>query len=153
VPHPPVILPHDDDGMPGLVETGGGMQRRRMSDTVHRLEAEAYALFRIVTGFLFICHGLQKVFGLFGGTPVGAPPFIVWTAGPLELGCGLLVMLGLYTRPAAFLASGLMAVAYWIGHGSHALFPIQNQGELAVAYCFVFLFISARGAGKWSVGS
>lgn len=122
-----------------------------MSDTTHRYEPDAYALLRIVVGFLFLCHGLQKVFGWFGGVPAGAPPFIVWTTGPLELGCGLLVMIGLYTRPAAFLASGLMAFAYWIGHGTHALLPIQNQGELAVLYCFAFLFISPRGAGKWSV--
>ncbi len=122
-----------------------------MIATVERYEAEIYALLRIVTGFLFLCHGLQKVFGLFGGVPPGAPAAIIWTAGPLELLGGSLVMVGLCTRTAAFIASGLMAFAYWMGHGTHALFPIQNQGELAVLYCFIFLFVSARGAGKWSV--
>jgi len=72
-------------------------------------------------------------------------------AGPIELVCGFLVMIGLLTRPAAFLASGLMGVAYWLAHGTRALLPILNQGELAVLYCFVFLFIAARGPGRWSV--
>ena len=64
---------------------------------------------------------------------------------------GILVMIGLFTRPAAFLASGLMAFAYWMGHGTKALLPVQNGGELAVLYCFLFLFISARGSGIWSL--
>jgi putative oxidoreductase len=72
-------------------------------------------------------------------------------AGPIELFGGILVMLGLFTRWAAFLCSGQMAAAYWIGHGTQALLPLLNQGELAALYCFVFLFISARGAGIWSL--
>jgi putative oxidoreductase len=114
-------------------------------------EPQAYALLRIASGFLFLWHGMQKVFGVPGGMPAGAPAFIVWTAGPIELVCGLLVMLGLFTGWAAFLASGLMAFAYWLGHGTKALLPVVNQGELAALYCFVFLFIAARGAGMWSV--
>jgi putative oxidoreductase len=116
-------------------------------------EVEVYAVLRIVLGFLFLWHGMQKVFGFPGEVPAGAPAFILYTAGPIELGCGVLVMVGLYTRPAAFLASGLMAFAYWLGHGTHALLPILNQGELAVLYCFGFLYIAARGAGTWSVDS
>jgi len=116
-------------------------------------EVEVYALLRIVLGFLFFWHGMQKLFGFPGEVPAGAPAFILYTAGPIELGCGVLVMVGLYTRPAAFLASGLMAFAYWLGHGTHALLPILNQGELAVLYCFGFLYVAARGAGTWSVDS
>ena len=79
------------------------------------------------------------------------PAFIVWIAAPIEFFGGVLIMLGLFTRPAAFLSSGLMAVAYWMGHGMQALLPIVNKGELAVIFCFLFLFISAKGAGMWSV--
>ena len=114
-------------------------------------EAEVYALVRIVAGFLFLCHGMQKVFGFPGEVPAGAPALILWTAGPIELVGGALVMIGFLTRWAAFLASGLMAFAYWLAHGTRALLPILNDGELAVLYCFVFLFIAARGPGLWSV--
>ncbi len=118
---------------------------------MRRYEQHTYALFRIIFGFLFVWHGLQKLFDIPVASPPGAPPFIIYTAGPLELGCGALVMVGLLTGWAAFLASGLMAFAYWMAHGPHALLPIQNQGELAVLYCFAFLYISARGAGIWSI--
>ena len=113
-------------------------------------EAQCYALMRIVVGFLFLWHGMQKVFGFPGDPPPGAPAFIIWTAGPIELLGGLFVMLGLFTRVAAFVTSGLMAFAYWLAHGTLALLPILNQGELAVLYCFVFLYIAARGPGIWS---
>ncbi len=114
-------------------------------------ERETYALLRIVTGFLFLWYGMSKVFGFPSPPPPGAPPAILWTAGPIELVCGVLVMLGLFTRWAAFIASGQMAFAYWLGHGTHALLPIQNHGELAVLFCFVFLYVAARGPGAWSL--
>ena len=114
-------------------------------------ELQTYAAMRIVTGFLFLWHGLSKVFGIPEAPPPGAPAFIIWTAGPIELIGGVLVMIGLFTRQAAFLCSGLMAFGYWMGHGTNALLPVQNKGELAALYCFVFLYISARGAGTWSV--
>jgi putative oxidoreductase len=119
---------------------------------MRRYEGETYALMRIVVGFLFLWHGVQKLFG-FPPLPEGivVPAFVTWIAGPIELFGGLLVMIGLFTGWAAFLCSGLMAFAYWMGHGMKALLPILNQGELAAAYCFVFLFIAARGAGRWSV--
>jgi len=106
---------------------------------------------RIVAGFLFLWHGAQKLFGIPVPVPGEVPAFITYIAGPIELIGGILVMIGLFTRQAAFLASGLMAAAYWMGHGTKALLPLQNQGELAVLYCFVFLFISTQGGGIWSV--
>jgi len=112
-----------------------------------------YALFRIMSGFMFMLHGMQKLFGLFGGTPPGAPPFVVYGAGGIEFVCGVLILLGLFAAPAAFLASGTMAVAYFIGHVfPHGnILPIVNEGEPAALYCFVFLYISAHGSGIWSV--
>ena len=116
-------------------------------------ETQTYALLRIVSGFLFFWHGTQKLFGVPGGGPPGAPPFVVYVGGGLELVCGALVVIGLTTSWAAFIASGEMAVAYWLVHGTRALLPIQNQGELAVLYCFVFLYIAARGPGIWALDS
>jgi putative oxidoreductase len=115
-------------------------------------EAQTYALLRIVAGFLFLWHGSQKVLG-YPPMPEGhqAPAFIIWTAGPIELVGGILVMIGLFTRWAAFLCSGLMAFAYWMAHGLNAPLPVNNGGEPAALYCFVFLFIAARGPGIWSV--
>lgn len=118
-----------------------------------RYSASCYALMRIVVGFLFLWHGVQKLFGFPAGMPPGVPAFITYVAGPIELLGGLLVMIGLFTNWAAFIASGQMAFAYWIGHGTKALLPLVNQGELAALYCFVFLFIAAKGAGCWSVDS
>ncbi|NOK36676.1 DoxX family protein [Corallococcus exercitus] len=113
-----------------------------------------YALLRIVTGLMFMQHGLQKLFGLFGGVPPGAPPFVVYGAGTIEFLGGALVALGLFAGPAAFIASGTMAFAFFLGHvASHGgnVIPLVNQGELAALYCFVFLYIAARGSGIWSV--
>jgi putative oxidoreductase len=123
-----------------------------MAPFMKKYEAETYALMRIVVGFLFLWHGLQKLVGI-PPLPEGfvVPAFVTWIAGPIELFAGLLVMIGLQTRWAAFLCSGLMAFAYWLGHGTKALLPILNQGEPAALYCFVFLFIAARGAGIWSI--
>ena len=114
-------------------------------------EGQTYALMRIVTGFLFLWHGSSKLLGFPMPAPAEAPAFVIWVGGIIELAGGILVMIGLQTRLAAFLCSGLMAAAYWMAHGMNAPLPIQNQGELAAIYCFVFLFISARGAGMWSV--
>jgi putative oxidoreductase len=116
-----------------------------------------YALLRIVTGYMFLWHGTRKLFGFPGAEQ--ASSYMFWIAGPIELIGGVLVMIGLFTRPLAFLCSGFSAAAYWVAHGSFsdlpgsALLPITNGGELAVLYCFVFLYIAARGAGIWSVDS
>jgi putative oxidoreductase len=116
-------------------------------------EAWIYAALRIMAGLLFMQHGLQKIFGLFGGVPADAPAFVVWVAGAVELVGGALVAIGLFAGPAAFLASGTMAVAYFMGHWARTgeFFPILNQGELAILYCFVFLYVAARGSGALSV--
>ena len=124
-----------------------------MKHFMSRYNSPCYALMRIVAGFLFLWHGAQKLFGIPSAIPGEAPAFIIYIAGPIELIGGILIMIGLYTNWAAFLASGLMAAAYWIGHGTTALLPIQNQGELAALYCFVFLFISSQGGGLWSIDS
>ena len=114
-------------------------------------ESQTHALLRIVAGLLFLWHGMSKLFGFPTPAPEGMPAPMLYLVGGIELGGGVLVMIGLLTRWAAFLCSGLMAFAYWIAHGTKALFPIQNQGELAVLYCFVFLYIAAKGPGIWSV--
>ena len=120
-----------------------------MASFMRRFSGETYALMRIVTGLLFLWHGSQKLFG-FPPAAQDAPPFILYVAGPIELIGGTLVAVGLFTRWAAFICSGLMAAAYWMAHGTNHLFPLVNGGELAALYCFVFLFISAHGAGMWS---
>jgi putative oxidoreductase len=122
-----------------------------MQPPLARVAGPAYAAFRIVTGFLFAFHGAQKLFGAFGGQaqPLASMP---GAAGAIELVCGVLVMVGVLTGIAAFLASGEMAVAYFLAHAPKGLWPIQNGGELAALYCFAFLYIAARGAGMWSLG-
>ena len=119
---------------------------------MNRLAGFAHSLLRIVSGFLFIHPGGMKLLGWFGGMPHGVEmtPLLV-TAGVIELVCGTLIFLGLLTRPAAFIASGEMAFAYFIGHFPHGFWPIQNHGEPAVLFCFIFLYFAASGAGPISV--
>jgi putative oxidoreductase len=113
-------------------------------------ESIAYAALRIVSGFLFSCHGAQKLFGAFGGHQMLHVPLML-VAGIIEFGCGILILLGLVTSIAAIIASGEMAVAYFMQHLTKGVFPIQNGGELAVVYCFLFLFIATHGSGKFAV--
>ena len=115
-----------------------------------RFVEPTYAMMRVVVGLLFAFHGAQKLFGVLDGT---ARPIVslMGLAGIIEFTAGLLVMIGLLGGLAAFVASGQMAFAYFLGHAPRGGWPIQNDGELAVVFCFVFLFISARGAGLWSV--
>jgi putative oxidoreductase len=107
-----------------------------------------YALLRIVTGILFACHGAQKLFGALGGTAMTSNPTML-AAGIIEFGGGLLIAIGLLTSWAAFLASGQMAVAYFMVHAKGGFWPIINKGELAVVYCFLFLYIAAHGSGPY----
>lgn len=121
-----------------------------------KLEPTAYAALRIVSGFLFFCHGAQKILGMFGGfmgQPGNRAPIIglMGVAGIIELVGGALVAIGFQTRIAAFLSSGQMAVAYFMAHQKNGALPIQNQGELAVLYCFIFLFLATRGSGVLSL--
>ncbi|EAS46515.1 hypothetical protein GB2207_06673 [gamma proteobacterium HTCC2207] len=113
-------------------------------------EEQAYALLRIVTGFLFIWHGTQKLMNYPVEFPYPLNP-LMYTAGAIEMVGGVLVMIGLFTRPTAFICSGTMAAAYWMAHGMNNVFPIINRGELAALFCFAFLFIAVRGAGIWSL--
>ena len=111
------------------------------------------SVLRIIAAFLFIAHGAQKLFGFLAppGMP-SFPPFSqMWIGGILEFFGGLLLLLGLFTRPVAFILSGMMAVAYFQMHAPGGFWPLQNKGELAVLYCFVFLFLSVAGGGEWSV--
>jgi len=110
-----------------------------------------YAILRIVTGLLFMFHGSQKLLGWPLEPMAGVPPFVTYIAGPIELLGGALVMVGLMTRWAAFVSSGLMAVAYWMAHGSKDLYPLLNGGELAIVFCIAFLYISSQGPGIWSL--
>lgn len=114
------------------------------------IEDYAYAAMRIVTGFLFLFHGLQKLFGMFDGRAVELMS-LRGVAGVIELVGGSLVMVGLFTAPVAFICSGEMAFAYFIAHHPQSFWPVLNGGELAALYCFVFLYIAARGAGPLSV--
>jgi len=114
-----------------------------------------YFLLRVVSGFLFIQSGGLILFGWFGGIPgqPGHPPLLSETGigGILEFFGGIAIMLGLFTRPVAFILSGMMAVAYWQFHAPNGAWPLQNQGMPAVLFCFIFLYMAARGGGDWSL--
>jgi len=114
-----------------------------------------YFLLRVVAGFLFMQSGAVILFGWFGGMPGASspPPLMSQTGigGILEFFGGILILLGLFTRPVAFILSGMMAVAYWQFHAPQGGWPLQNQGMPAVLFCFIFLYIAARGGGDWSL--
>jgi len=121
-----------------------------------RLAPAMLSLLRIVTGLIFLEHGSQKLLGF----PPAAPPMsspapftLLWVGGVLELLGGIAILLGLFTRPVAFLLSGEMAVAYWMFHAPKSPFPAVNMGDAAILYCFVFLYLSAAGPGPWSLDS
>ena len=114
-------------------------------------QEQAYALLRITAGFMFLLHGTQKFFNFPQQYPYGELGFLSIAAGSIELISGVLIILGLTTRGAAFLCSGTMAVAYWLVHGTKSFYPLVNGGELAALYCFIFLFIACKGSGIWSM--
>ncbi|MGE0180141.1 MAG: DoxX family protein [Sphingomonas sp.] len=113
----------------------------------------AQGLLRIVAGLLFLAHGVVKLIGFPPGAQPGQVPIasLMGVGGVIELVAGTLIMIGLFTRPAAFLASGQMAVAYWMFHAPRSLYPVMNQGDAAILFCFAFLFIAAAGAGAFSI--
>jgi len=125
------------------------------------LTEKVYALIRILTGLMFSVHGLQKVFGVLWTMPFPRPewPSQAWVGGVIELVTGVLIAAGLFTRCAAFVASGTMAVAYWQFHvfgagdlqGVAKYVPAVNNGTPAVLYCFLFLYMACKGGGQWSV--
>lgn len=120
------------------------------SDAWSRWQPVALSLLRIVMGFLYMPHGAQKLFGAFGDQPAELLS-LMGVAGVLEVFGGLMILVGWYTRPVAFLLSGQMAVAYWLRHAPDGLWPILNGGELAAFYCFAYLFLSTAGGGPWSL--
>jgi putative oxidoreductase len=121
-----------------------------MDRVLGRLEETVYALMRFVIGALFACHGAQKLFGVLGGQVKTGDPLML-VGGIIEFGGGLMVALGLFAGIAAFIASGMMAVAYFKAHAPSGFWPILNHGEPAVLYCFIFLFIAAHGSGRYSL--
>lgn len=117
-------------------------------------QGQLLSLLRIVAGLMFLCHGTAKVLGFPAVEGVPGPGLsLAGLSGPFELVLGALLVLGLFTRPAAFLASGFCAVGYWMFHGANGLFPILNGGETIALYCFVWLYFVAAGPGPWSVDS
>ncbi len=114
-----------------------------------------YFLLRVVAGLLFIQTGGVILFGWFGGMPghAGPPPMMsqIWIGGVLEFFGGIAIALGIATRPVAFILSGMMAVAYWQFHAPNSPWPTQNQGMPAILFCFIFLYMAAKGAGDWSL--
>jgi putative oxidoreductase len=131
------------------------MEKAMSQTKLASLQPYMRSLMRMVLGFTFSLHGFQKLFGLLGGmrgSGATAELFsLIWFAGCLEAFGGLLIFLGLFTAPVTFLLSGQMAVAYFIGHFPRGFWPILNGGELAIVYCFVFLYFFTAGPGPWSL--
>jgi putative oxidoreductase len=116
-----------------------------------RWQPQLLALLRMVTGLLFVEHGTSKFFAFPVPFPVHPLPPMLMTAGAIELVCGLFVTVGLFTRLAAFIASGEMAVGYFMMHFPKSPWPVANMGDGAILFCFIFLYLAAAGAGAWSV--
>jgi putative oxidoreductase len=123
-----------------------------MERVLGRFSPYFFAVLRIVAGAMFLMHGTQKLLGWPGGKTVPVAS-LFGVAGIIEMVCGTLLIIGLFGSFAAFIACGEMVAAYFIAHAGRAIFPIQNQGELAVLYCVVYLYIASRGSGIWSVDS
>lgn len=119
-----------------------------------RFSAPLLSVLRIMSALLFMAHGTAKLLGFPATEMFAQPPemgSLIWIAGVLELVGGALLAIGLFTRPVAFVLAGQMAFAYFIGHAPQATFPVQNGGDAAILFCFVFLYIAAAGGGPWSL--
>jgi putative oxidoreductase len=122
-----------------------------MTDRLSAYAPQALSVLRIVAALLFLAHGTQKLMG-FPAAEFAPPMFsIFWFAGVIEIITGVLIGIGLFTRPAAFIASGTMAFAYWMAHAPASFFPTNNGGDAAILFCFVFLFLVFAGPGRWAV--
>ena len=121
-----------------------------MERLLGRFAPQIFAVLRILTGVMLACHGAQKLLPVFGGPMANRPPLMT-LAGTIELGAGTMIALGLFASYASFVASGLMAAAYFMVHFGQGFFPLVNHGELAVVYCWFFLFLAAHGPGTWSL--
>lgn len=127
-----------------------------MNPTVVALWApRALALLRIVAALIFMAHGTQKLFGFPAPASGNFPPMmsLPWIAAIIEVVGGVLLLLGVMVRPAAFIMSGTMAVAYWMAHAPRSPFPVNNGGDAAILYCFVFLYLAVAGGGSWTLAS
>lgn len=124
-------------------------------NSLGRFQPQTLALLRIFAALSFISHGTQKLFGFPAPPSWGMPGAfsLLWIAAVLEVFGGALVLVGFLTRPVAFILSGLMACAYWMAHGSKGFYPLLNNGEAAMLFCFIFLYIASAGPGAWSVDS
>ena len=122
-----------------------------ISNTLNPWAPRMLSVVRIVAGLIFLAHGSQKLLG-FPASDMNPPMFsIFWFAGLIELVAGTLITIGLFTRPAAFIASGTMAFAYFIAHAPQSFFPALNGGDAAILYCFFFLYLVFAGPGSWSI--
>ena len=122
-----------------------------VNEFLNRWSPRVLSILRFVAGFLMIWHGSQKLFGFPIALPAGADGPVILIAGIIEFFGGLLILVGLFTRPAAFLMSGLMAAAYFMAHASGGFLPIVNGGELAAIYSFLYLYLTFSGGGLWSL--
>ena len=116
-----------------------------------RLVPHVLSILRVVVALLFLEHGMSRLLGFPSPLPTPHPLTMYWFAGAIEFAGGLLVLIGLFTRPAAFIMSGEMAFAYFLRHAPHEFFPILNRGDAAILYCFIFLYLVFAGAGPWSL--
>jgi putative oxidoreductase len=121
-----------------------------MERLLGRFAPQIFAVTRILSGVLLACHGAQKLLPVFGGPMANRPPLMT-LAGTIELGAGTLIALGLFASYAAFLASGLMAAAYFMAHATQGFWPVLNHGDLAIVFCWFFLFVAAHGPGPWAL--
>lgn len=122
-----------------------------MNDFWTNWQPKMLSVLRFITGFLFLWHGSQKLFAFPPSGRAGEMSTLIMVGGVLEFFGGILILIGLFTRSTAFILSGMMAVAYWMAHGTVAFLPLVNKGELAVLYCFVFLYLFVAGGGEWSL--
>ena len=125
------------------------------SNSLSRYAPQALAVLRIVTALIFIIHGTQKLFGFPVAPASGLPAAftLFWFGAILEAVGGFLILIGLWTRPVAFVLAGEMAYAYWMFHAPRSIYPLLNGGDAAILYCFIFLYLVFAGAGAWSVDS